>query len=632
MLTRNAMTSSSTGLAAEMQSQGLLRVLTCGSVDDGKSTLIGRLLYDSKRIYDDQLRSLENDSRKYGTTGDDIDLALLVDGLESEREQGITIDVAYRYFASSKRSYIIADTPGHEQYTRNMVTGASTSDLAILLIDARKGLLPQTHRHSIICSMLGIRHVLLAVNKIDLVDFDKATFDRITEAYAAFAARLSFVDVVSIPISARFGDNVTALSSRIDWYRGPTLLDYLDAVQVESDLEQKPFRMPVQWINRPNLDFRGICGTISSGLLRRGDEVVVANSGHLIEVDRILVGDRECEVAKAGEAVTLVAANAVDIGRGDLLAAPDHRPEVSNQYAVNLVWLSEKSLFPGRTYLARFANRFTPATVTHLKYRLEIATMEPLASKTLQLNEIGECNVETTLPIAFDPYRENRETGSCILIDRETNATVGAGMILHGLRRAQNVHSQHFTIDKLGRAHIKDQKPCILWFTGLSGSGKSTIANLVEQHLHRRGYHTMSLDGDNFRHGLNRDLGFTPEDRVENIRRAGEVARLMVEAGLIVLCSFISPFRMERRLVRSLVGEDEFIEVFIDTPLDVCIARDPKGLYKRALSGAIPNFTGISAPYEAPEHPEIVLQTDGAIPQTLADRLIDMIEIRKIIK
>lgn len=617
--------------AAGADQRGLLRIFTCGSVDDGKSTLIGRLLYDSKLVLNDQLRSLEKDSNKFGTTGDEIDLALLVDGLEAEREQGITIDVAYRYFATGRRSFIVADTPGHEQYTCNMVTGASTSELAIVLVDARKGLLPQTFRHSIICSLLGIRHIVLAVNKMDLVGFDEAIFERIVGAYADFAKALNFINIIPVPISARFGDNVTALGARTPWYGGPTLLECLETVEVESGLEEKSFRLPVQWINRPDLDFRGICGTVSSGMVRPGDTVVAVNSGLTTKVNRIVSFDGDRQVAAAGDAITLILADDIDIGRGHVLADPNDRPELANQFAANVVWMSKTPLFPGRAYLARIGNRFTATTITNLKHKVDVATLEPLAARTLGLNDIGECNLETAEPVVFEPYRQNRDTGSFILIDRETNATVGAGMILHGLRRAQNVHHQPFTTGKAERSHAKSQKPCILWFTGLSGSGKSTIANLVEQRLYLSGCHTMLLDGDNVRHGLNKDLGFTQADRVENIRRSGEVARLMLDAGLIVLCCFISPFKSERDLVRRLVAEDEFIEIFVDTPLDLCIKRDPKGLYKKALSGMIPNFTGISAPYEIPDAPDIVLKTAEANPSDLADQLVDVLRARQVI-
>jgi bifunctional enzyme CysN/CysC len=617
--------------ATESAQHGLLRIFTCGSVDDGKSTLLGRMLYDSKRILSDEFRSLKKDSNKFGTTGEEVDLALLVDGLEAEREQGITIDVAYRYFATDRRSFIVADTPGHEQYTCNMVTGASTAELAIVLVDARKGLLPQTFRHSIICDLLGIRHVVLAVNKMDLVGFDEAVFKKICDDYLDFAKALNFTSIVPVPIAARFGDNVAAPGARMAWYGGPSLLECLETVEVASGLEKKPFRLPVQWINRPNPDFRGICGTVSSGRVRQGDMVVAVNSGLTSRIDRIVSFGGDKEAAVAGEAVTLVLTDDIDIGRGHVLAEPNDRPEFANQFTAKIVWMSQTALFPGRPYLARIGNRFIPATITNLKHRIDIATLKPLAARTLGLNDIGECNIETAEPVVFEPYSENRDTGSLILIDRATNATVGAGMILHGLRRAQNVHHQHFTIGKVERSRSKSQKPCILWFTGLSGSGKSTIANLVEQHLHLAGHHTMLLDGDNFRHGLSKDLGFTQADRVENIRRSGEVARLMIDAGLIVLCCFISPFKSERELVRSLVDGDEFIEVFVDAPLDVCIKRDPKGLYRKALSGEIPNFTGISAPYEVPEPPDLILRTADIAASALVDHLIEFLRERQII-
>ncbi len=632
-MTLNPQAPAATGQSnSGLPARGLLRFLTCGSVDDGKSTLIGRLLYESGSIHDDQLQSVAADSKKYGTTGDEIDFALLVDGLEAEREQRITIDVAYRYFATHRRSFIVADAPGHEQYTRNAATGVSHSDLAILLVDARKGLLPQTFRHSVICDLFGIRNILLAVNKIDLVDFDRTIFEQIVSTYAKFAERLHFTNVVPIPLSARFGDNIVRRGDGLDWYSGPTLLEHLETVEIAADLKEKPFRMPVQWINRPTQDFRGVCGTISSGSLQPGDAVIVANSGRTTRVKRITSFDGDQQKAAAGEAVTLVLDDEIDVSRGDVLSKPDDRPEVSNQFTANLIWMDESPLFPGRVYLARIGNRFTPAVISNLKHQIDIANLQELASKTLGLNEIGVCNLETTIPVAFDPYQKNRETGSLILIDRETNATVAAGMILHGLRRAQNVHHQRFTIGKAERSAAKLQKPCILWFTGLSGSGKSTIANLVEQELHGRGCHTMSLDGDNFRNGLNRDLGFTQVDRIENIRRSGEVAKLMVEAGLIVLCSFISPFAAERALVRSLVAPDEFIEIFVDTPIDVCIQRDPKGLYKKALAGAIPNFTGISAPYEIPAGADIILKTANFDPADSAQQLIAFLEKRQIVK
>ncbi len=599
-----------------------LRLLTCGSVDDGKSTLIGRLLYEQKLIFDDQLSALERDSKKHGTVGAEIDFALLVDGLEAEREQGITIDVAYRYFATSRRSFIVADTPGHEQYTRNMATGASNADLAILLVDARKGLLTQTHRHAIIASLLGIRHVVLAVNKIDLVDYDAATFERIVAAFGDFAKSLGFRSVVAIPISARRGDNVSGLSAKTPWYKGPPLLDHLERVEVEEDRQQAPFRLPVQWVNRPHLDFRGFTGTIPSGGVRRGDRIVVASSGRESVVTQILSAGRATDEAGAGEAVTLTLADEIDIARGDVLARPDSRPEVADQFTAHLIWMSQDPLLPGRSYLLKIGARTTPATVTELKHRIDVNTQDKLAAKTLELNEVGLCNLATTMPVAYDAYEDNRETGAFILIDRVTNETAAAGMIAHGLRRATNIHRQGLTVTREAHAALKHQRPAVLWFTGLSGAGKSTIANLVESALVARGVHTVLLDGDNVRHGLNKDLGFTAADRVENIRRIGEVARLMTDAGLIVLTSFISPFRAERQLAREIAAEGEFIEIYVEAALETVIARDPKGLYKRALAGQIKNFTGVDQPYEAPEAPELVLNTADSTPEALAERVV----------
>ena len=609
----------------------LLRVLTCGSVDDGKSTLIGRLLYDTKLIFDDQLKALEKDSRKHGTTGDDIDFALLVDGLEAEREQGITIDVAYRFFTTNKRKFIVADTPGHEQYTRNMATGASNSDLAIILIDARKGVLTQTRRHAFICSLLGIKHVVLAINKIDLVDFSEEVFATIDREFREFAKQLAFQNIVSLPISARYGDNVIDKSERTKWYRGPALLSHLETVDVETALAAKPFRLPVQWVNRPNLDFRGFAGTIVSGSIRAGDQVSVARSGRASKVTRIVTADGDLQLASAGDAVTLTLADEIDISRGDVLVPPSERPEVSDQFAAHLLWMSEDELLPGRQYLLKIGTKTVPASVTELKHKIDVNNLDHHAAKTLQLNEVGFGNLSTTEPIAFDPYTDNRDTGAFIVIDRFTNGTVGAGMIEFGLRRATNVHWQALDVNKEARAKLKGQSPAIMWFTGLSGSGKSTIANIVEQKLLAMGRHTYMLDGDNVRHGLNRDLGFTDADRVENIRRVAEAARLFVDAGLIVLVSFISPFRSERRTARELVKPGEFLEVFVDAPLEVCMARDPKGLYKRAQAGEIKHFTGISSPYEAPEHPEIHLETATMSPEDAADRVIDQIRKAGII-
>ncbi|MFZ0207492.1 MAG: sulfate adenylyltransferase subunit CysN [Roseiarcus sp.] len=606
-----------------------LRFLTCGSVDDGKSTLIGRLLYEQKLIFDDQLSALRRDSKKHGTTGAEIDFALLVDGLEAEREQGITIDVAYRYFATPKRSFIVADTPGHEQYTRNMATGASNADLAILLIDARKGLLTQTRRHALIGSLLGIRHVVLAVNKIDLVDYDEATFRAIAAAFEEFAEPLGFRSLVAIPISARVGDNVSSPSARTPWHDGPALLSYLEACDVDEDRAQAPFRLPVQWVNRPDLDFRGYAGTIASGRLRRGDAIVVAASGRASTVVGLLAADRQVEEAVAGDAVTVTLADEIDIARGDVLALPHSRPEVADQFTAHIIWMSAEPMLPGRSYFMKIGTRTTPASITDLKHRIDVNSQEKLAAKTLGLNEIGFCNLATTLPVAFDPYAENRDTGGFILIDRRTNETAGAGMIAHGLRRATNVHRHGYAVTRESHAALKHQKPAVLWFTGLSGAGKSTIANLVESRLHARGVHTAMLDGDNVRHGLNKDLGFTAADRVENIRRVAEVARLMTDSGLIVLTSFISPFRAERRLAREIAMAGEFIEIFVETSLHAVIARDPKGLYKRALAGEIKNFTGIDQPYEAPENAEIVLNTAEASAEALADRVVAELEARE---
>ena len=610
--------------------KGLLRFLTCGSVDDGKSTLIGRLLYDTKLILEDQLVALEKDSRKHGTTGEDIDLALLVDGLEAEREQGITIDVAYRFFSTPQRSFIVADTPGHEQYTRNMATGASNSDAAIILIDARKGVLTQTRRHSYICSLLGIRHVAVAVNKIDLVEFSGERFHHIMGDYFGFAQSLGFASITPIPLSARFGDNVTSRSDRMRWHDGPTLLEYLEGVEVDQALAQKSFRFPVQWVNRPNLDFRGFSGTVASGTINAGDKIVVAASGKESVVTRIVTADGDLPEARAGDAVTLTLADEIDVARGDVLAKPESRPEVVDQFAAHVLWMSDEAMLPGRSYLLRIGTRYVPARITNLKHKVDVNTLEHIAGKTLGLNEIGLCNIATATPVAFDPYEENRETGAFILIDRFTNATAGAGMITFGLRRATNIHRQDLLVDKASRSRLNAHKAAILWFTGLSGSGKSTIANIVERELHARGVHTYMLDGDNVRHGLNRDLGFTDADRVENVRRVGEVAKLFVDAGLIVLCSFISPFRAERRMVRELVGGEEFIEVFVDTPLEECMKRDPKGLYARAKEGKIKNFTGIDSPYEEPENAEVVVNTADGTAEEAARRVLEALITRGV--
>ncbi|MGB3500266.1 MAG: sulfate adenylyltransferase subunit CysN [Mesorhizobium sp.] len=610
-----------TSFLKEQEDKTLLRFLTCGSVDDGKSTLIGRLLYDTKLIFEDQLAALEKDSKKHGTTGEDIDFALLVDGLEAEREQGITIDVAYRFFATPKRKFIVADTPGHEQYTRNMATGASTADLAIVLVDARQGVLRQTRRHSFIASLLGIRHIVLAINKIDLVDFDQAMFDRIVADYREFATSLGFETLTPIPMSARFGDNVTSRSQRMAWYDGPSLLDHLETVPVSGGPVDAAFRFPVQYVNRPNLDFRGFAGTVASGVIAAGAPVVVAKSGKATRIKRIVTQDGDLDEAREGQSVTLVLEDEVELSRGNMLVAPDARPHVADQFAANIVWFGEHALIPGRSYILRTETDEATATVTDLKYRVDVNTFAHEAAKSLELNEVGVANLSTQTPIAFDAYADNRVTGAFILIDRMTNATVGAGMILHPLRRASNVHWQALDVDKKARAELKRQKPAVLWFTGLSGSGKSTIANLLEKRLHSDGRHTYILDGDNVRHGLNRDLGFTEEDRVENIRRVAEVARLMADAGLLVIVSFISPFRAERRMARELMGEGEFVEVFVDTPFEECARRDTKGLYARALRGELKNFTGVDSPYEAPEHADVHLRTTGRTAEELTETL-----------
>ena len=611
--------------------KSLLRFLTCGSVDDGKSTLIGRLLYDTKLILDDQLATLERDSRKHGTTGDDIDFALLVDGLEAEREQGITIDVAYRFFATPHRAFIVADTPGHEQYTRNMATGASNSDAAVILIDARKGVLTQTRRHSYICSLLGIRHVVLAVNKIDLVDYSGERFHHIVADYLAFAKSLEFASITPIPMSARFGENVTRRCERMRWFDGPTLLEHLEGLTVEEDLESKPFRFPVQWVNRPNLDFRGFSGTVASGTVQPGDRLVVAASGKEATLTRIVTADGDIPFARPGDAVTLTLSEEIDVARGDVFARSEDRPEVVDQFAAHVLWMAEDAMLPGRSYLMRIGTRYVPARITALKHKVDVNTLEHIAARTLALNEIGLCNLSTSTAVAFDPYTENRATGAFILIDRFTNATAGAGMITFGLRRATNIHRQSVLVDKPARIRMNGHRPAILWFTGLSGSGKSTIANIVERELHAQGVHTYMLDGDNVRHGLNRDLGFTDADRVENIRRVGEVARLFVDAGAVVLCSFISPFRAERRMVRELVDGEEFIEIFVDTPIEECKRRDPKGLYARAAEGKIKNFTGIDSPYEPPENPQIVVNTSDGSADLAATRILAVLRDRQIV-
>ena len=611
------------------QHKSLLRFITCGSVDDGKSTLIGRLLYDSHLIFEDQLAALEADSKKVGTQGGEIDFALLVDGLAAEREQGITIDVAYRFFSTDKRKFIVADTPGHEQYTRNMITGASTADLAVILIDARKGVLTQTRRHSFLVGLIGIKKVVLAVNKMDLVGYDQTVFDQITADYRAFAAEIGLNDVLAIPISGLKGDNITSASEMTPWYRGPTLIQHLESVEIdETRLQGQPLRMPVQWVNRPNLDFRGFAGEIASGSVRPGERVRILPSGRESRVARVVTQDGDLDLAVAGQSVTLTLEDEVDCSRGDVIVAADAPAEVADQFETTIVWMAEEPLLPGRPYWLKIGAKTVSATVTAPKYKINVNTLEHLAAKQLELNEIGVCNLSLDQAVAFDPYAENHDTGGFILIDRLTNDTVGAGMITFALRRAQNIHWQALDVSKSTRAAAKSQRPAVLWFTGLSGAGKSAIANLVEKKLQAMGRHTYLLDGDNVRHGLNRDLGFTDADRVENIRRVAEVARLMADAGLIVLVSFISPFRSERRLARELMPAGEFLEVFVDTPLAVAEARDVKGLYAKARRGELKNFTGIDSPYETPEHPEIRVDTTQLSAAEAAELIVEQMDGR----
>ena len=606
---------------AQQTDKSLLRFLTCGSVDDGKSTLIGRLLYDSQLILDDQLASLKKESHNRTVGEEGIDFSLLVDGLVAEREQGITIDVAYRFFSTDKRKFIVADTPGHEQYTRNMATGASNAELALVLIDARKGVLTQTRRHSFILSLIGVKHVVLVVNKIDLVDYEQATFDRIVAEYRAFAEPLGFKSLHAVPVSALRGDNILKQSPNTPWYRGEALVPYLETIDVSEDRTAQTFRFPVQWVNRPNLDFRGFSGTVASGAVSVGDEVLIASSRKPAVVSRIVTMDGELNRAVAGQAVTLVLDREVDISRGDVLSHPGETPEYSNQVQARLIWMNEEAAFPGRSYLLKIGSQTVPAAITDLKFRTNVNTLEHTAATKIDLNEVATVTIATDKPIAFDPYATNALTGGFILVDRISNATLAAGTIEYGLRRAQNLTYQSFDVNREVRARMKGQTPRIVWFTGLSGSGKSSIANLLEKRLTAEGRHAYILDGDNVRHGLNKDLGFTEAARVENIRRVAEVARLMADAGLIVLVSFISPFEKERRLAREIAGDIDFTEVYVDTPLEVCEARDPKGLYKRARAGEIKNFTGIDSPFEAPDDPELVLHGAEADPAVLADEL-----------
>ena len=608
------------------QHKSLLRFITCGSVDDGKSTLIGRLLYDSKMIFEDQLEQLESDSKKLGTQGDEIDFALLVDGLAAEREQGITIDVAYRFFATDKRKFIVADTPGHEQYTRNMVTGASTADLAIILIDARKGVLTQTRRHSYLCHLIGIKNIVLAVNKMDLVNYEQETFDQIVEEYEHFATEIGIDKFTALPISGFKGDNITAVSKNTPWYQGSPLMHHLETVNLEQvDDDQDAFRMPVQWVNRPNLDFRGFCGKIASGQVRPGDEVRILPSGKTSHIDRIVTQDGDLDIAQKDQSVTLTLRDEVDCSRGQIITAAKEPLEVADQFETTLIWMEEEALTPGRAYYLKVGAQTVSATVAEPKYQINVNTLDHSAAKTLELNSIGVANITTDRAIPFAPYSENRELGGFILIDKITNATVAAGLINFALRRAQNIHWQATDINRDHHANLKNQKPAVLWLTGLSGSGKSTIANAIEKKLAGMNRHTFLLDGDNVRHGLNKDLGFTDADRIENIRRVGEVARLMTDAGLIVITAFISPFRAERTMVREMMQPGEFVEVFIDTPLNIAEQRDVKGLYAKARAGELKNFTGIDSPYETPENPEIIIDTTQMDIETAADKIIQVL-------
>jgi bifunctional enzyme CysN/CysC len=613
------------------QNRSLLRFITCGSVDDGKSTLIGRLLYESHLVFEDHMVALEADSKKVGTQGADLDFALLVDGLAAEREQGITIDVAYRFFTTERRKFIVADTPGHEQYTRNMVTGASTTDLAVILIDARKGVLTQTRRHSFLVSLLGITQVVVAVNKLDLVGFDKEVFDAIEADYREFASEIGLRDITCIPVSALKGDNIVERSSQMPWYQGPTLLGHLEEVPVEDRTAQQPFRMPVQWVNRPNLDFRGFSGLITSGTIRIGDEIAVLASGQTSRVSRIATFDGDLDEAVAGESITLLLADEIDISRGDLLCDTADRAGVADVFEAHVVWMHDDPLVPGRPYLGKIGTGTVGVSISAPKYRVNVNTLEHVAAKTLQLNEIGVCTVTTDRPIPFDPYLAQRDTGGMVLIDRVSNATIGIGLMHFALRRSQNVHWQTIDVTPEARIDLMGHRPAIVWLTGLSGAGKSTIANRTEQLLHGMGIHTYLLDGDNVRHGLNHDLGFTQTDRIENIRRVAEVASLMADAGLVVLVSFISPFRSERQLARERAGSTAFCEIFVDTPLDLAETRDPKGLYRKARQGELANFTGVDSPYERPENPELRIDTTEVSPEEAANRLVQQLRVMRVL-
>jgi len=607
--------------------KSLLRFITCGSVDDGKSTLIGRLLYESKMLFEDQVAAIEADSKKWGTQGGDIDFALLVDGLAAEREQGITIDVAYRFFSTDRRKFIVADTPGHEQYTRNMITGASTADVAVILVDARKGLLTQTRRHSYLVSLIGIKKIVLTINKMDLMNYSEQVFRDIEKQYREFASQIGLDDITAIPLSALRGDNMVERSERMPWYRGAALLELLETIELDdSRMQLMPLRLPVQWVNRPNLNFRGFCGKLSSGTATVGDRIRVQPSGRESRIARIISGGVDRPLAVTGESITVTLEDEIDISRGDVISAASAPAEVADQFQATVIWMDDEPMLPGRPYMLKVGTRTVSATITEPRYKVNVNTMEHLAAKQLELNEIGICNIALDRVVPFDPYSDNRETGGFILIDRITNNTVAAGMLHFALRRSHNIHLQHVDITKQARAQRLGQRPLVLWFTGLSGAGKSTIANLVEKRLHAMGRHSYLLDGDNLRHGLNKDLGFTEADRVENIRRVAEVARLMIDAGLIVLTAFISPFRAEREMARSLVGEGEFLEIYIDTPLSVAETRDVKGLYRKARRGELSNFTGIDSPYEAPESPDLVLNTVECSADEAADAVIALLQ------
>jgi len=621
----------SSAQSARAETKTLLRFITCGSVDDGKSTLIGRLLYESKALLDDQLSALDADSKKFGTQGDDLDFALLVDGLSAEREQGITIDVAYRFFATEKRKFIVADTPGHEQYTRNMVTGASTADLAVILIDARKGVLTQTRRHSYLVSLLGIRRVVLAVNKLDMVGYAREIFDLIDREYREFAAKLGFDEIVSIPLSALRGDNMMSQSANTPWYAGPSLMEHLETVEIGTSAHTAPLRMPVQWVNRPNHDFRGFSGRILGGSVRPGDAIRVLPSGRQSKVARIVTFDGDLAEAVNGQSVTLTLTDEIDISRGDVICGAEDPAGLADQFEASIVWMSDEAMLPGRPYLVKLGATTLGASLGQPKYVVDVNSLDHLAAKTLHLNEIGVCNLTLDRSVAFDAYADNRDMGSFIVIDRFSNQTVGAGLLHFALRRSQNIHWQAVEVDKDARARQNGHRPCVLWMTGLSGSGKSTIANIVERKLHALGARTYLLDGDNVRHGLNKDLGFTAADRVENIRRVGEVAKLMVDAGLVVITAFISPFRSERRLARSMVEDREFVEIFVDTPLALVEARDPKGLYKKARRGELKNFTGIDSPYELPETPELHIRTEEHTAEDSATLIVEYLRERGVL-